>query len=359
MAFLRIKGISDFLSSHPRTCVTLGFLVLFASNFFRAACPYEPAGDLTAIERMILFNGWDDGYSFYQIMIKGYRSLPLTEYREMPLYPLFARVFALFTGPVYALMVVSFLSSFLSCHVMFLLLERMGMRSIHALGGTFFFMALRTPESLLGLLPHHLPPMEMLVAIQGSEPLFLVFVLLSYYFMIQDKHLAAAILLALSTLVRLPGCFIAFGAFVYLLAKRDLRAFLYIFSPVVLLCVFFYFYLISGDFFAFFHASQAFYPEGVFTWPYKDLIKMTGNISQDHLCIIYYIFFHGFFLIGLLFLWKRERRLFWLTFPSYIVAISLRGWSHHMRYYIILWGVNWSWYQAIWGSDPTISSKNY
>jgi hypothetical protein len=249
---------------------------------------------------------------------------------------------------------------------MFLLLEKMGMRRIHALGGTFFFMTFRTPESLLGLLPHHLPPMEMLVGIQGSEPLFLLFVLLSYYFMIQDRHLASAFLLGLSTLVRLPGCFIAFGAFIYLLSKRDLRAFLYVFSPVVLVCVFFYYYLISGDFFAFFHASQAFYPQGVLTWPYGDLIKMIGHISHDPLRVSYYIFFHSVFLTGLLFLWKRERRLFWLTFPSYIVAISLGGWSHHMRYYIILWGINWSWYQILkelgvrnWGRRRNWGQRNW
>ena len=329
--------------NHPRVCITIAFLLVFASSFYRVAPDYQAKDDLNAVQRMILFNGWDDGETFFLIMSKGYGALPVREYRELPLYPLVARIFSVVTGKIYSLLVVSFLSSLVCCHLVFSIFRKWGCQVGASLGGALFFLFLRTPESVISLFPTHLPSMESLVAIQGSEPLFLLFVLLSYMEMLRERHPGASLSLVLASLTRLSGCFVAFGAFLHLVIKRDKRALWYGFSPLAILVVFFYYYLLSGDFLAFFHGSRAFYPEAFLSWPFHDLIERIGGNLQNPALIAFYVIFHAWFIGGLFILWKRNRRLFWLTLPQYLVAICLKGWSHHVRYYIVLWGVNAAW----------------
>lgn len=348
----------QFCRAYPKSVIVIFFVIFYGSSFFRVFSAYQLSCPESPLERMLLYNSWDDGRTFYQIMIHGYKSLPISEYREMPLYPLVCRIIAPVTGKAPSLMAVSIISSFLSLLVLYAIYRRQWVSETAALGGVVFFMALRTPQSLFVFFSNHLPPMEILVSIQGSESLFLLFVLLSYYFMIRDDHLKAGILLALATLVRLPGCFVAFGAFIYLLGKRDMRAFWYVLSPLALLGVFGYFYLISGDFFAFFHASKHYYPQGVLTWPYMDMIKMIirqlktpPTYLYNH--FVYYLVFHSWFVTGLIFLYKRDKRIFWLTLPSYAVNVSLKGWSHHVRYYVVLWGISWILYCLIFRPTKT------
>ena len=50
---------------------------------------------------------------------------------------------------------------------------------------------------------------------------------------------------------------------------------------------------------------------------------------------------------GLILLFRRNRLLFWLTLPPYLLTVSLRGWSDLPRYYVVLWGINAAYYLTI------------
>jgi len=336
-----------FCARRPKTCIVVLHFALVGLTLLRLRCSYP------SLEQIILYNGWDDGKTFFDIAARGYRALPSYEYRELFGYPLAARLFFLFLGPSpYALALVSFLSSLLANLVILAILRSWNLSAGEALGGTVFFMTCRTPESIMSIFGGWpLPPMEHLVAIEGSEPLFLLLVLLAYLPMERGKHLSSALLLAAATLVRPHGSFIAFGAFIYLFLKKDWKALFYCLSPMVVALHFAYYYWIRGDFFAFCVAAREYYPDGVvFAYPFRDLVRNLHALSVGALpvgLVVSRVVFQVFFLYGFVLLFRRKRLLFWLMLPHYLVNVSMCDWSHHVRYYVVLWGISVVWYLTI------------
>jgi len=339
-----ITSLFQRLARHPKTSAALVFLAFFVSTYVRTVWHFDSSAD------MILNNGWDDGRAFYAIMTHGYKPLPLLEYRELALYPLASRAVSYLTGGVYAQMAVSATSALL-CVLVFtaMLISDFGFARGEALFCAVLFIAYRTPESFLYSHAYGQPPMELLVALEGSEPLFLLFLLLGYHAMTRRRYAASACLLALASVTRINGCFFAFGAFAYLLYRRNWKGFWYVLSPAAVGLHFLYYYAACGRLLAFFQGHTPYYSGGVLAAPYYDLVMRTfssckGCAYMPGTSLPFLYIAHAYFVLGFIILFRKDKRLFWFTLPQYLVSISLRGWSHHWRFYIVLWGVNVAYY---------------
>jgi hypothetical protein len=54
----------------------------------------------------------------------------------------------------------------------------------------------------------------------------------------------------------------------------------------------------------------------------------------------FHLAFQAFFVVGFALLFMRNRPLFSLISPMYLVNICMKDWSHHARDYVVPWGVN-------------------
>ena len=341
------NAFGRFLAANPLASVALIYSAYFAATVYRLLPSYG------SIESMILNNGWNDAQSFYRIMTEGYSNLPIVESRVLFLYPFTCRIVALLTGEVYALGVVAFGCSLLCCLALYRIFQvDWGLSAGESLGGTLFFIFLRTPESVYLIPAATLPPTEMLVAIVGTEPLYLLLALLSYRLMVRERYLPSALLLAFATVTRLSGCLIALGAFAYLIHRRNWNGLFYLLSPLALLIHFAYYGLVFGNLSAFFVGSTEYYQSGFLAYPFYDLVQHVrswiapGDFRWSSLFC--FEFLQQYYCIpGLILLFRRNRLLFWLTLPPYLLTVSLRGWSDLPRYYVVLWGINAAYYLTI------------
>lgn len=167
----------------------------------------------------------------------------------------------------------------------------------------------------------------------SSNPMFVLFILLTLYFFAQNKYLKSGFFLMLAQLTRSQGL-IFFTGFTFVIAwqvlnshkynyKMKLKIFFlrfwpFLLSPLALICVFFYFQLVLGDFWALFGGLKkwpfmASYPFQVFT------VYPTRLIQTFWLENHYWIYFSN--LLAVLFLIKNKK--YWLAIPTLVYAIPL------------------------------------
>jgi hypothetical protein len=98
---------------------------------------------------------------------------------------------------------------------------------------------------------------------------------------------------------------------------------------------------ISGDFFAFFRGHGEFYSEGSLTLPFSDLVRAFTTDTYRELweTRVGWLVTYCFCIVALVYLVQRDKLLFWIAAPSFLLFISLNGWALHARYYVTLWPI--------------------
>ncbi len=264
----------------------------------------------------VVYQNWDGpvyaviaktAYNPQQITNLGWSNFkePFDYASSFPLYPLFIRIFS-FIGLFRAMILVSVLSS-LGCIIAFYELVKKYQFSANPL--------------LLSTIFIFLPPRWFISShIGSSEPLFILFIILSLNYFLGKKYFLSAMFLFFAQLTRSQGIlfFAGFGFAllvpiiknhkldIYSKFKEFISKFIYyLLGPIALLIVFSLFYIQYGNFFAFFTAmskwhQMANYPFEVFA-SYPRQIVPTFWL-EDH----YWTYFFDVATILLLFRKKLD-----------------------------------------------------
>lgn len=177
--------------------------------------------------------------------------LPLEYYAaHFPLFAILIRVFSLFSGFPYAMLLVTIASSIAACYFFFL----------------FIRQYLDEKNSLFLTLVFSVFPARWLIvhSVGSAEPLFLAATIASVYFFQKKRYLYAGILGAIAQLTKPPGIllFVAYlGAYLAAKIKNNLSFRLKEIWPIFLIpaslvLVFLLFQVQLKDFFAYFHSGD-------------------------------------------------------------------------------------------------------
>lgn len=194
-----------------------------------------------------VFYHWDSNW-YLSIMQNGY-SLPDSFHKSdtafFPLYPLLGKTWSIFLGPRWAL--------FLAANVCFLFFALFFYRLTRKLFGQ------QVAEQTI--LCFVFFPLSFVFSLPYAESLFIFLVICTFWLLGKKRWLPAALVGFLIMLTRLQGLAIV-PAFILALRQKKLLTFFkaLIFPAICLLglgCFFVYLFLRFGDFFAVFHAQQA------------------------------------------------------------------------------------------------------
>lgn len=268
-------------------------------------------------------------------IIKGMTNFPLpTEYyaAHLPLFPILIKPFAYFLGYPYAMLLVTSLSSILA---------------------TFFFSKfisqyLNKKDSLWTTFVFSIFPARWLIvrSVGSSEPLFVAGIIASIYFFQQKKYLTSGIWGAVAMLTKSPGILLFAGLLGYIVSKTIKRftlnetnksikgANLLKFTPILLiplsaLCLFVFYYIRTGDFWAYFHSGDNihlfFPPFQVFNYS----APWVGTFWLEEITFIYLIGAIGVYKL----IEKREKVLAWFVGLVFVSTLFV---AHRdiMRYFL-------------------------
>ncbi|MBI5545484.1 MAG: hypothetical protein HY901_16480 [Deltaproteobacteria bacterium] len=285
---------------------------------------------------------WDDGRTFYRIATEGYRNLPLTEYRELGLYPLFLRLVHPIAG-IYSLLVVSLGFSALNSVLFYLILRRWYASERVSFAAALVLSVARQPVFFMQFIKWQLPSMTICNSIQGSEGVYLFGLLAAFYLYKSERVPQAFLLVGLSSVTRMTGIIAAAGLWVDLVRRRQWRRSLWAAIPCAILASHFAYYAyLTGDFFVVFKAHHAFnHLEHAFTYPFADLFAaLRGQYRELGEGSWGWVVIYGYCIGGLgILAIKREWALLLVTAPIFLLFLCLRDWSLHGRYYETLFGV--------------------
>lgn len=298
----------------------------------------------------LLDGPWDDGRAFYEIATLGYSPSRPELCRELGFYPLVVRALVPFLG-VWSLFTVSLCSSIAASVLVYSIAKNWYLSETLAFVFALVFSVARLPTFLVPAFTMRFPPMTVLTSIQGSEPLFLVLTLASFFAFKHQKWAAAFFLIGLSSITRASGILIAGGYCVWLLSSRRLRPACWGMVPLAfLLSHFAYYEATVGDFFAFFGGHGAYYEQGTLTVPFSDVLAaFTGGYRPLWETRVGWVVIYLYCIIALVYLARRELLVFLTTAPSFLLFVSLKGWALHARYYVTLWGIPLAYF--VWWQD--------
>lgn len=184
---------------------------------------------------LYLFSAWDTGH--YVSIAESWYSLDrLYLWAFFPLYPSIIKIFTLIGVNIWiAAFIISIVSGTLSIVVFQKVAEAY----------------LPKNESLIATLLYFLfPPVFVFSGVSYTEPLFLLFSLLSWHFHLLGKEVKSALSMALASAVRPNGILITVPVAYDYLRKKKLRDMVYLSFPVfTLLGWAIYGYIVTGDFF--------------------------------------------------------------------------------------------------------------
>jgi hypothetical protein len=239
---------------------------------------------------------------------------------HLPGYPLLIRLFTILTLGAYpAAMILATLAT--------------------AVGSALLFYELLKSQQLVtsplwtAVLFSFLPPRWMLYhAVGASEPLFYCLVFAAFLFLAKGRTAAVIACIALAAITRITGVLLVpiFGL-IYLLRGEWRRAFAVPLALLGLLAVFGWYYIVYGDFLAYFSWTMD-NAQLIAPWPFTAFVRKAaeGMHSADLYAWLYLLF--G---IGTLVLWRRRDlfvycAVFWVFFtfttykdlPRYMLAFS-------------------------------------
>lgn len=237
--------------------------------------------------------------------------LPLEYYpAHLPGYPLLIKYFSFFTNTPKALLLTSIFGSLLFTLT------------------SFYFYRLFFKEKTafcLAFFTIFFPARLFVLRLVGApETWFLSFILLSLIFYKRKNFWASAIFAALCQLFKSPGILL-FGAYIivafidYLKHKKlDTRYLFYLLVPFAALGIFYYYYLQTGDFLAYFHSGDNIH---LTPFPYQIFVSTRSWINTIWLEDVIYIFALSFFALAKL--WKKYKTDILFIFPLLFTLATL------------------------------------
>jgi len=236
---------------------------------------------------------------------------------HFPLYPLFIRFFSHTFGYLWGMLSVTLVSSVLAAAAFYFFLKEFKY-SKQAFWLTLVFL--------------FLPARWLVVRSVGSpEPLFILFILTSFYFFKKKNYWLAGIFGALTQLTKPPGILLFAGYSAFLLFENwaELRKNLgvslinlfkktypLLLIPLSLLGLFVFYHFVYGDFWAYFHSGENIHP--IFWPPFQVFNLSTRWVGTFWLEDIIYTFLLG--VLGVVLLFKQKR--FDLAFFSAVFLVA-------------------------------------
>jgi len=327
----------------------IGFVILVVMTHFIALIfKYD-------MKSLLLDGSWDDGRTFYTIAVKGYPLDDISEYRELALYPIFISFLIPFFG-VNSLLILSLCCSIINSLLIYLIVQRWYAPQKIAFYFAIIFSFARLPTFFVPYFTVGLPSMTILTSIQGSESLYLMLTLLSFYSFKKDHYIITFILIGLASITRITALLIAIGYIIETIFRKNWKYMIYIFIPVgFILAHFFYFFIHSGDFLAYFSGHDIYYPEGVITYPFHDIVRAyRGEYRHLWETLIGWTAIYIYNIVGLSILAKKSRILFLITAPKLLLFFCLNGWGLHARYFITLWAIPLSFVLLLYSKEDKI-----
>lgn len=248
--------------------------------------------------------------------------MPLEYYpAHLPGFPLLIKYFSFYTTTPKGMLIATMVGSILFSLVSF----------------SFYKLFFKEKTSFwLAFLTIFFPARLFVLRLVGApETWFLSFILLSIIFFKKKNFWASAIFAALSQLLKSPGIllfvayfFVAF--FDYLKTKKFNKNYLfYLLVPLSVLGIFYYYYLQTGDFLAYFHSGDNFH---LTPFPYQVFVSTRTWINTIWLEDVIYVFALCFFAVAKL--WKKYKVdilfLFPLLYTLASVMVAHRDISRYM-----------------------------
>lgn len=237
--------------------------------------------------------------------------LPLEYYpAHLPGYPLLIKYFSFFTNTPKAMLLTSIFGSLLFTLT------------------SFYFYRLFFKEKTafwLAFFTIFFPARLFVLRLVGApETWFLSFILLSLIFYKRKNFWVSAIFAALCQLFKSPGILL-FAAYIvvafvdYLKHKKlDTRYLFYLLVPLAALGIFYYYYLQTGDFLAYFHSGDNIH---LTPFPYQVFVSTRSWINTIWLEDVIYIFALSFFTLAKL--WKKYKTNILFIFPLLFTLATL------------------------------------
>ena len=247
---------------------------------------------------------------------------PLEYYpAHLPGFPLLIKYFSFFTNTPKAMLLATLFGSLLFTLT------------------SFYFYKLFFKEKTafwLAFLTIFFPARLFVMRLVGApETWFLSFILLSIIFFKKKNFLFSAIFAALSQLLKSPGIILFVAYFIiafidYLKTKKlNTNYLFYLLIPLTVLGIFYFYYLQTGDFFAYFHSGDNFH---LTPFPYQVFVSTRTWINTIWLEDVIYVFALCFFAVAKL--WKKYKLdivfIFPLLFTLANVMVAHRDVSRYM-----------------------------
>lgn len=225
--------------------------------------------------------------------------LPLEYYpAHLPLYPFLVSIFDLVMPGTWAMLIVTLIGSLLM-YVMFYIYVKEAVNEKAAKWLSLAFLIL--PARLLAVR-----------SIGSPEPWFIFFILASIYFFRKEKYLLAGVIGALAQLTKSPGILLFAGYGVYFLldviskkkieAKTWFKAIPLLLIPLVVLPLFWFYKIRTGDFFAYFNSGDNFH---LFFPPFS-IFSPQGQFWTGEFWLEEIIWLWLVYGLGVVSLWKKN-----------------------------------------------------
>lgn len=248
--------------------------------------------------------------------------MPLEYYpAHLPGFPLLIKYFSFYTTTPKGMLIATMVGSVLFSLVSF----------------SFYKLFFKEKTSFwLAFLTIFFPARLFVLRLVGApETWFLSFILLSIIFFKKKNFWASAIFATLSQLLKSPGIllFAAYffvALFDYLKTKKFNKNYLfYLLVPLSVLGIFYYYYLQTGDFWAYFHSGDNIH---LTPFPYQVFVSTRSWINTIWLEDVIYVFALCFFAVAKL--WKKYKVdilfLFPLLYTLASVMVAHRDISRYM-----------------------------
>lgn len=236
---------------------------------------------------------------------------PLEYYpAHLPGYPVLIRYFSLFTNTPKAMLLATLIGSMLFTLTSFY----------------FYKMFFKEKTAFwLAFLTIFFPARLFVLRLVGApEMWFLSSILLSIIFFKKKNFLVSAIFAALSQTLKSPGILLFAAYFVsavfdYLKTKKiNYQYFYYLLVPLSALGIFYFYFLQTGDFLAYFHSGDNIH---LTPFPYQVFVSTRAWINTIWLEDVIYVFALCFFAVAKL--WKKFKTDIVLVFPLIFTLASV------------------------------------